>query len=135
MPKTAAKFGQELQLALQPMILRPSTTGGVQVSASREDVRLMMKPLLQALQETVACMCAVVQNLTHDFTRLVALLKSCNRAFIDHDGWPKLTVSHFHSFSSLATSDRTFLDPIYGTFRRASPLDSHFHRVPLSGAL
>lgn len=61
MPKTAAKFGQELQLALQPMILRPSTTGGV-----------------QALQETVACMCAVVQNLTHDFTRLVALLKSCN---------------------------------------------------------
>ncbi|KAI9448916.1 sister chromatid cohesion C-terminus-domain-containing protein [Russula earlei] len=61
MPKTAAKFGNELQLALQPMILKPSTAGGV-----------------QALQETVACLCAVVQNLTHDFTRLVGLLKSCN---------------------------------------------------------
>jgi cohesin loading factor subunit SCC2 len=31
MPKTAAKFGSELQLALQPMILKPSTAGGVQV--------------------------------------------------------------------------------------------------------
>lgn len=61
MPKTAAKFGSELQLALQPMILKPSTAGGV-----------------QALQETVACLCAVVQHLTHDFTRLVGLLKSCN---------------------------------------------------------
>ncbi|THH14012.1 hypothetical protein EW146_g6273 [Bondarzewia mesenterica] len=61
MPKTAVKFGQELQLALQPMILRPPTAGGV-----------------LALQETVACMCAVIENLTHDFVRLVALLKSCN---------------------------------------------------------
>jgi cohesin loading factor subunit SCC2 len=31
MPKTAVKFGNELQLALQPMILKPSTAGGVQV--------------------------------------------------------------------------------------------------------
>ncbi|KAI0064180.1 hypothetical protein BV25DRAFT_1934347 [Artomyces pyxidatus] len=61
MPKTAAKFGHELQMALQPMILKPSTSGGV-----------------QALQETVACLCAVVRHLTHDFTRLVGLLKSCN---------------------------------------------------------
>ncbi|KAH9961425.1 hypothetical protein BGW80DRAFT_1438760 [Lactifluus volemus] len=61
MPKTAVKFGNELQLALQPMILKPSTAGGV-----------------QALQETVACLCAVVQHLTHDFVRLVGLLKSCN---------------------------------------------------------
>jgi cohesin loading factor subunit SCC2 len=30
------------------------------------------------LQESVACICAVVQYLTHDFGRLVALLKSCN---------------------------------------------------------
>ncbi|RDB15317.1 Protein rad9 [Hypsizygus marmoreus] len=60
MPKTAAKFGNELQLALQPMIIKPSG-GGVQV-----------------LQETVACMCIVIQHLTHDFTRLVNLLKSCN---------------------------------------------------------
>ena len=31
MPRTAAKFGQELQLALQPMILKPSTTAGLLV--------------------------------------------------------------------------------------------------------
>ncbi|CDO75304.1 hypothetical protein BN946_scf184654.g12 [Trametes cinnabarina] len=61
MPKTAAKFGQELQLALQPMILKPSTAAGV-----------------QGLQETVACMCATVHHITHDFARIVALLKSCN---------------------------------------------------------
>ncbi|CAK5269780.1 unnamed protein product [Mycena citricolor] len=61
LPKTALKFGQELQAALQPMIIKPSSIGG-----------------LQGLQETVSCMCTVVQMLTHDFTRLVALLKSCN---------------------------------------------------------
>ncbi|EMD39745.1 hypothetical protein CERSUDRAFT_150412 [Gelatoporia subvermispora B] len=61
MPKTAAKFGQELQLALQPMIIKPSTAAGV-----------------LGLQETVACMCATVHHLTHDFGRLVALLRSCN---------------------------------------------------------
>ncbi|KAF8648994.1 hypothetical protein AX16_006108 [Volvariella volvacea WC 439] len=60
MPKTAAKFGQELQAALQPMIIKPS--GGS----------------LQVLQETVACLCAVVQSLTHDFSRLINLVKSCN---------------------------------------------------------
>jgi cohesin loading factor subunit SCC2 len=31
MPKTAAKFGHELQAALQPMIIKPSGSGGVQV--------------------------------------------------------------------------------------------------------
>lgn len=31
MPKTATKFGQELQAALQPMIIKPSGGGGVQV--------------------------------------------------------------------------------------------------------
>ncbi|CCM06130.1 uncharacterized protein FIBRA_08379 [Fibroporia radiculosa] len=61
MPKTAAKFGQELQLALQPMIIKPSASAG-----------------LLGLQETVACMCAIVQHITHDFGRLVALLRSCN---------------------------------------------------------
>ncbi|KIK80090.1 hypothetical protein PAXRUDRAFT_833727 [Paxillus rubicundulus Ve08.2h10] len=61
MPKTAVKFGQELQLVLQPMIVKPSNIGGV-----------------VCLQESVACMCGVVQHLTHDFYRLIALLKSCN---------------------------------------------------------
>ncbi|KAF8158512.1 hypothetical protein B0H34DRAFT_797892 [Crassisporium funariophilum] len=61
MPKTAAKFGHELQAALQPMIIKPSGGGGVQI-----------------LQETVGCMCIVVQHLSHDFVRLVNLIKSCN---------------------------------------------------------
>ncbi|KAG1749340.1 hypothetical protein EDB19DRAFT_1682083 [Suillus lakei] len=61
MPKTAVKFGQELQLVLQPMIVKPSQIGGV-----------------VSLQESVACMCGAVQHLTHDFNRLVALVKSCN---------------------------------------------------------
>ncbi|PCH40319.1 hypothetical protein WOLCODRAFT_67627 [Wolfiporia cocos MD-104 SS10] len=59
-PRTAAKLAQELQLALQPMVLKPSSAAGM------------------GLQETVACMCAVVRHLTHDFSRLVALLRSCN---------------------------------------------------------
>ncbi|KAJ6620718.1 hypothetical protein B0H10DRAFT_1911606 [Mycena sp. CBHHK59/15] len=61
MPRTSIKFGQELQAALQPMVIKPSNVGG-----------------LLGLQETVACMCTVVQCLTHDFARLVALLKSCD---------------------------------------------------------
>jgi len=48
MPKTAAKFGQELQAALQPMIIKPSGGGGVQIT-----------------QEIVSCMCVVVQHLVH----------------------------------------------------------------------
>jgi cohesin loading factor subunit SCC2 len=36
-PKTAVKFGHELQLALQPMILKPSTIGGLQVIRSGAD--------------------------------------------------------------------------------------------------
>ncbi|KAJ3806212.1 hypothetical protein F5876DRAFT_80926 [Lentinula aff. lateritia] len=58
MIKTAAKFGQDLQAKLQPMVTKPSTAGGI--------------------TEVVACLCAVVQYLTHDFARVVALLKSCN---------------------------------------------------------
>lgn len=60
MPKTAAKFGHELQMALQPMVLKPNGSS------------------IQVLQEIVACMCIVIQCLTHDFTRLVNLIKSCN---------------------------------------------------------
>ncbi|KAF8636245.1 hypothetical protein AX17_003730 [Amanita inopinata Kibby_2008] len=60
MPKTAAKFGHELQSALQPMVVKPSS-GGTHV-----------------LQEAVACLCIVIQHLTHDFVRVVNLVKSCN---------------------------------------------------------
>lgn len=31
MPKTTAKFGQELQAAIQPMIIKPSSIGGIPV--------------------------------------------------------------------------------------------------------
>lgn len=34
--------------------------------------------MLQGLQETVACLCAVVQHVTHEYRRLVALVKSCS---------------------------------------------------------
>ncbi|KIP08264.1 hypothetical protein PHLGIDRAFT_127100 [Phlebiopsis gigantea 11061_1 CR5-6] len=61
LPKTAKTFGQELQVALQPMILKHSGTSGV-----------------SGLQETVACLCTVVQHLTLEFKRLVSLLRSCS---------------------------------------------------------
>lgn len=77
MPKTAAGFGHDLQLALQPMILKPSA--GLNVSVLFFSVAWHSAELsAQGLQETVACMCAVVQCLTRDFLRLVNLLKSCN---------------------------------------------------------
>ncbi|PPR07277.1 hypothetical protein CVT26_012437 [Gymnopilus dilepis] len=34
--------------------------------------------IFKILQEAVGCMCIVVQHLTHDFVRLVNLMKSCN---------------------------------------------------------
>jgi cohesin loading factor subunit SCC2 len=79
MPKTAVKFGSELQAALQPMVIKPSPIGGLSVWSSFVPTLLfdLIDPH-QALQETVACMCAVVQHLTHDFSRLVGLLRSCN---------------------------------------------------------
>jgi hypothetical protein len=42
MPKTAAKFGHELQAALQPMIIKPSGSGGVQVQYSFFSFQLML---------------------------------------------------------------------------------------------
>ncbi|KAL1664712.1 hypothetical protein GGF50DRAFT_101537 [Schizophyllum commune] len=60
MPKTAVKFGQDLQATLQPMVIKPNMRN------------------LNTLQETIACICAVVKNLTHDYGRLVNLLKSCH---------------------------------------------------------
>ncbi|KAF8333610.1 uncharacterized protein EI90DRAFT_2994571 [Cantharellus anzutake] len=58
-PKTAIKFGQELQPILQPII--KGSSGG-----------------LATLQEAVACHCATVKFLTNDYRQLVFLLKSCN---------------------------------------------------------
>ncbi|KAF7296629.1 Sister chromatid cohesion protein [Mycena chlorophos] len=61
MPRTAVKFGQDLQAVLQPMIIQPASLPG--------------------LNDSVACMCTVVQSLTHEFDKLSALLKSCNGKF------------------------------------------------------
>ncbi|KAL5519986.1 hypothetical protein ACEPAG_1646 [Sanghuangporus baumii] len=58
MSKTSVKFGIDLQSILQPMVLKPNIHG-------------------TSLQEVVACLCVVVQHLTHDSARIVALLKSC----------------------------------------------------------
>ena len=80
MPKTATKFGNELQSALQPMIIKPSSAGGVHVRSFLGPV-VLFSDFPQALQETVACLCTVVQCITHDFLRLVALVKSCNGTF------------------------------------------------------
>ncbi|KAK7056612.1 Sister chromatid cohesion protein 2 [Paramarasmius palmivorus] len=84
MPKTAIKFGQELQLALQPMIIKPSNVGG-----------------LAALQESVACICVVVQYLTHDFVRLVSLLKSCNARMQDAIRKPSLNPGETRALATL----------------------------------
>ncbi|TFK69516.1 protein rad9 [Pluteus cervinus] len=60
LPKTAAKFGQDLQQTLQPMVVKPFGSS------------------VQVLQEIVACLCTVVRNLTHDFIPLINLVKSIN---------------------------------------------------------
>lgn len=58
LPKTAVQFSQELQGVLASRIQKPSN------------------PL--ALPECIACFCAVIKHLTHDYQRVVGLLKSCN---------------------------------------------------------
>ncbi|KAF5376813.1 hypothetical protein D9757_008902 [Collybiopsis confluens] len=47
MPKTAAKFGQDLQVKLQPMVTKPSTAGGI-----------------STMQEVVACLTRLQQAIT-----------------------------------------------------------------------
>ncbi|KAL4249287.1 Sister chromatid cohesion protein [Abortiporus biennis] len=61
LPKTAVKFGQSLQVILQEMVVKPSTSGG-----------------MTALQEAVACWCAVAEHLTHEYEKLARLFRSCN---------------------------------------------------------
>lgn len=79
MSKTSAKFGNELQRVLQPMVIKPAASAGLTVCRYVADHGVTLTySSIQALQETVACLCAVVQYLTHDFTRLIALLKSCS---------------------------------------------------------
>ncbi|THG98726.1 hypothetical protein EW145_g7376 [Phellinidium pouzarii] len=60
MPKTSAKFGNDLQQLLQPMVLKPNAQAG-----------------LGSLQTTVACLCVVVQHLTRDFGPIVEHIYDC----------------------------------------------------------
>ncbi|KAK0464696.1 uncharacterized protein EV420DRAFT_1725943 [Desarmillaria tabescens] len=109
LPKTTSKLGQELQAALQPMIIKP--TAGLQV-----------------LQECIACMCTVVHHLTRDFVRIVALLKSCNNRLQnaikgptlqqqDSKGLKALSILIFigsileHIYNSLLSLHQKYADP------------------------
>ncbi|CCO30647.1 Protein rad9 AltName: Full=SCC2 homolog [Rhizoctonia solani AG-1 IB] len=65
MPTGTSKFGIELQQTLEPMVIKPVGLAG-----------------LAALPETVACLCAVVHHITHDYQRLVTLLRSCNSRLV-----------------------------------------------------
>ncbi|KAF8552743.1 hypothetical protein OG21DRAFT_1477602 [Imleria badia] len=56
MPKTAVKFGQELQLVLQPMIVKPSNVGGI-----------------VCLQESVACMSRLQQAIVRSNETMTAV--------------------------------------------------------------
>lgn len=58
MPKASSTFAQDLSKTVRAMIGRP--TGG-----------------LSALQQPVACYCAVVNNLTKEYLALLSLLRSC----------------------------------------------------------
>ncbi|KAF8315647.1 hypothetical protein DL93DRAFT_2078873 [Clavulina sp. PMI_390] len=62
MPKSATKFGQDLLVILEPMVIKPSPAGGV-----------------ASLQESVATLCITVKTLTHNPNRLISLLKSCDK--------------------------------------------------------
>ncbi|KAF8755190.1 Sister chromatid cohesion C-terminus [Rhizoctonia solani] len=55
----------QLQQTLEPMVIKPVGMAGV-----------------AALPETVACLCAVVHHITHDYQRLVTLLRSCNSRLV-----------------------------------------------------
>ena len=127
MPKTAAKFGHELQAALQPMILKPST-GGTHVSFRNRHCRSNFDALFKVLQEAVACMCIVVQNLTHDFVRLVNLMKSCNGLSL-HSRISRIVVSHNDCLRSRSASNPTTQIPRRGIKRRAGPTISYLHCV------
>ena len=81
--------------------------------------------MLKVLQEAVACMCIVVQNLTHDFVRLVNLMKSCNGSFFP------LKTFHFDVLldypRSRSASNPTTQIQKYGAEWRTGLAISRFH--------
>lgn len=79
MPKTSSKFAGNLQAALLPMLNRPSSNLTVS-SASSVEGSVADSPA-QTLQEIVSCFCAVVRGQTHDFTKMIVVLKACAGEF------------------------------------------------------
>lgn len=85
MPKTASNFARTLEGKLLPMVNKASGGAAVRVRTILDHVYI--SPLLtktsapsffpQGLQESIACLCAVVNNLTQSYERLVKLLASC----------------------------------------------------------
>lgn len=78
MPKTATTFAMDLTKALLPMINKP--VRGIAVSVNwDETIRsgLIYRTIRQALPETVACYCAAVMYLTHEYGRVIAIYRSC----------------------------------------------------------
>ncbi|CAE6465375.1 unnamed protein product [Rhizoctonia solani] len=85
MPAGTSKFGTELQQTLEPMVIKPVGVAGV-----------------AALPETVACLCAVVHHITHDYQRLVTLLRSCNSRLVQILNKPQPTPQDMATLTILA---------------------------------
>ncbi|KAK4052266.1 Sister chromatid cohesion protein 2 [Microbotryomycetes sp. JL221] len=62
MPKSASKFGREMQSALMPMLNKPPQN-------------------INSLQEVVACFCSVIHSQTKDFASLVSVFRACFARF------------------------------------------------------
>ncbi|CAE6533842.1 unnamed protein product [Rhizoctonia solani] len=85
MPAGTSKFGTELQQTLEPMVIKPVGVAGV-----------------AALPETVACLCAVIHHITHDYQRLATLLRSCNSRLVQIINKPQPTSQDMATLTILA---------------------------------
>lgn len=77
-PKTASKFGRDLQNALLPMLNRPSAQ--LQVCPLPFPTVILLPvasltfdPLSQTLQSVISCFSAVIWNSTQDFAMMVKI--------------------------------------------------------------
>jgi hypothetical protein len=78
MPKTASTFARNLEKTLLPMV--NGAAGGAAVCLRQvlrpinADEALCCFSIEQGLQDSIACLCAVVNNLTQSYDRLVKIL-------------------------------------------------------------
>lgn len=77
MPQTAGKFGHELQLALQPMIIKPSGNGGVQVGLISLTIRMEFKtrPDPARGRQLYVCRCATPHPRFHSLGQPLEILQ------------------------------------------------------------